>query len=77
MTDQKRTVGPVTGAAAAAAAVSTVLFWCIQQFTGVDVPAEVQGAVTILFTIAGGYLVKPGTGKRKANPDKGQGIDFD
>lgn len=67
MSDQKRTVGPVTAASAAAAAVSTVLFWCIQQFTGVDVPAEVQGAVTVLFTLAGGYLVKPGTSTHRAD----------
>lgn len=67
MSDQKRTVGPVTAASAAAAAVSTVLFWCIQQFTGVDVPAEVQGAVTVLFTIGGGYLVRPVDGTRRAD----------
>ncbi|XBH21623.1 hypothetical protein V5R04_15665 [Jonesiaceae bacterium BS-20] len=67
MSDQKRTVGPVTAASAGATAVSTVLFWCIRHFTGVDVPYEVQGAVTILFALAGGYLVKPGTGKRKAD----------
>lgn len=68
MSDQKRTVGTVTAASATAAALSTVLFWCIQTFTGVDVPAEVHGAVTVFFTLTGGYLVKPGTGKRKAAP---------
>lgn len=51
-----RTVGPVTGAAAGAAALTTIIFWILTGF-GVDAPGEVQGAVTTLLVIIAGYLV--------------------
>ena len=51
-----RTVGPVTGATAAAAAVTTIVFWILGSF-GVDAPGEVQGAVTTLLVIIAGWLV--------------------
>lgn len=51
-----RTVGPVTGAAAGAAALTTIIFWILTGF-GVDAPGEVQGAVTTLLVIIAGWLV--------------------
>lgn len=51
-----RTVGPVTGAAAGAAALTTIIFWVLTGF-GVDAPGEVQGAVTTLLVIIAGWLV--------------------
>ena len=51
-----RTVGPVTGAAAGAAALTTIIFWVLTGF-GIDAPGEVQGAVTTLLVIIAGWLV--------------------
>ncbi len=51
-----RTVGPVTGAAAGAAALTTIIFWILTGF-GIDAPGEVQGAVTTLLVIIAGWLV--------------------
>ena len=60
-----RTVGPVTLAAGGGAAVTTVLCWVLSLF-GIDVPPEVQGAVTVLVVLVAGYAVKPGTGRYRA-----------
>ena len=54
-----RTVGPVTTASAAGGAAAVVLVYVVEQVTGVDVPTLVEGALGLLLTIAGGYLVKP------------------
>lgn len=51
-----RTVGPVTGAAAGAAALTTIIFWILTGF-GIDAPGEVQGAVTTLLVVIAGWLV--------------------
>ena len=51
-----RTVGPVTGAAAGAAALTTIIFWVLTGF-GIGAPGEVQGAVTTLLVIIAGWLV--------------------
>ncbi|MGP9528131.1 hypothetical protein [Glutamicibacter sp. AOP5-A2-18] len=54
-----RTIGPVTGATTAAAAVTTIVFY-ILGLLGIDAPGEVQGAVTTLLVIIAGYLVPTG-----------------
>lgn len=70
----KRTVGPVTqaataGAGAGAAAGAVFLPWLLAQF-GVDMPAPVAVAAIVLLTLVagtiGGWLVRPGTGQRRA-----------
>ena len=61
-----RTVGPVTMASAAGAAAGVVIVYTVEQLTGLDVPVIVEGAVGILCTVAGGYLVPPGAGRRRA-----------
>lgn len=66
MSDQKRTVGPVTQATGAAAALTTVIFYVLARY-GIEAPFEVQGAVTILIVYLAGYLVKPGAGRRRAD----------
>lgn len=62
---EKRSIGPVTGSAALGAAIGTIIVW-VFTLNGIDVPEGVQGAIIVLCTIAGGWLVPPGTGKRKA-----------
>ena len=59
MADRKRSVGPVTGAATAAAALTTVIFWIIESIWAVEVPGEIQGAFTTLIVVIAGYLVPP------------------
>ena len=51
-----RTIGPVTGATTAAAAVTTIVFYLL-GLAGIDAPGEVQGAVTTLLVIIAGWLV--------------------
>ena len=68
-----RTVGPVTLSATAggtvAGALTTVLVWLLSM-AGVDVPAPVAAALTVLIgavgVLIGGWLVRPGTGSRRA-----------
>ena len=55
----KRSVGPVTGATTAAAALTTVVLWVLNAVWGVELPAEVQGALTTLIVVIAGYLVPP------------------
>lgn len=55
---EKRSVGPVTTATTVAAAAVTVLCWII-GLVGLDVPAEIQGALTTVIVGVAGYLVKP------------------
>ncbi|ALQ31832.1 hypothetical protein AA310_01825 [Arthrobacter sp. YC-RL1] len=70
MAESKRTVGPVTVAAGGGSVVgyaaATVIVWILAQL-GVDA-AEIEDAIAVLLTVAGtvlgGWLVKPGTGKR-------------
>lgn len=58
-----RTVGPVTAASAGGTALSVVLVYVASLF-GLDVPALVAGALALLLTIAGGYLV-PARGRHE------------
>lgn len=62
--DSPREVGPVTGAAALGGSIGLVVGYLI-TLAGLDVPEPVQGAIVVLLTVLGGYLVKPGTGKRR------------
>ena len=54
-----RTIGPVTTGATAGAAAALLIAWLLRLLLGVEMPAEVQGALAILLVAAGGYLVKP------------------
>lgn len=58
-------IGPVTTATTAAAAAVTVLAWVLASVAGVEIPAEVQGSLTVLAVVVAGYLT-PGRGKRRA-----------
>lgn len=61
---EKRSVGVVTQASGAGSALGILLVW-VASLIGLDVPEAVQGAVVVLLTLLGGYLVKPGTGTRR------------
>lgn len=70
MAESKRTVGPVTVAAGGGSVVgyaaATVIVWILAQL-GVNA-SEIEDAIAVLLTVAGtvlgGWLVKPGSGKR-------------
>ena len=49
-------ISPKVTAATIAAALVTILVW-IASLLGIDVPAEAQGAVTVLLVAVIGYLV--------------------
>lgn len=60
-----RIIGPVTTASTAGAALAVVLVFGFETATHIDVPELVQGAVTVLCTAAGGWLV-PSRGRHSA-----------
>lgn len=64
--DSKRTLGPVTGGSIMGGAAALVLVYIVETITGLDIPGAVEGALGLLLTGLGGYLVKPGTGERRA-----------
>lgn len=49
-------------AAAIASLVTTVVFWGLHQYAGVDLPSEVGAAITGLIALLVGYLtpIQPG-----------------
>lgn len=51
-----RSVSPKVTAAAVASAIVTCLVW-VASAAGIDVPLEVQGAVTTILVFVAGYLV--------------------
>jgi hypothetical protein len=53
-----RTVGPVTAGSAAGTAAAVLVVYVASLF-GLEVPDPVAGALAVLLTVAGGYLVKP------------------
>jgi len=69
---EKRTAGPVTqaatGGATLAGAITVVLVWIV-GLNGVEIPEVVAGAITVIIAalgaLVGGWLVKPGTGRRR------------
>ncbi|MCD5345045.1 hypothetical protein [Agromyces sp. S2-1-8] len=48
-------VNAAAGGAAVAAAVTTIGAWALRQFAGVELPADVQGAVTIVLAAVGAW----------------------
>lgn len=46
-------------AATVGAAVAVILFWLLSNFGHIDVPENVQNAITILLTFAFGYITPP------------------
>jgi len=54
---EKKIVGPVTAATGGGVALATIICWLVAQFTGIDVPVAVQGSLSLLLGLAGGYLV--------------------
>ena len=60
---EKRILGPVTGASTLGASIGLIITW-ILNMAGVDVPTPIEYAIVVILTAIGGYLVKPGTGKR-------------
>ena len=59
-----RVIGPVTGAATLGAAVGTIIVW-LGTLWGLEVPQPVEGAIIVILTALGGWIVKPGAGKRR------------
>ncbi len=55
-------VSPKVTAATVAAAVATILAWGVENIAGVNVPAEIQGAITTILTFAAGWI--------KRDPDR-------
>lgn len=49
-------ISPKVGAAAAAAAVTTIGCW-IAEVNGLSIPAEVQGAITTVLVFAAGWAI--------------------
>ena len=56
---QKRSFGQVTGATAFGAALTTIILYVIKAVWGVEVDAEVQGAITTLVVLIAGWAVPP------------------
>jgi hypothetical protein len=54
----------VTTGAGAGAAAAIVLVYVVETLTGLDVPQLVEGALGVLLTVGGGWLVLPGSGAR-------------
>ena len=48
-------INPKVTAAACAAGVTTILAW-VASLCGIEVPAEVQGAITTILVFAAGYF---------------------
>ena len=71
MSENKRSIGKVTTSASASSALALLIAYLIAHFTGIDLPVEVQGALVIVIgwagAMLGGWLVKPGDGKRRIN----------
>jgi hypothetical protein len=62
----QRHIGIVTTSAGAGAALATLVVWILSMF-GVDVPGEVQGAITTIVVLVAGYLVPAeATGEHRA-----------
>jgi len=64
-TADKRQIGPVTTAASGGVAVSFLIAWLVEEFTGREIPSDVQAALGVVLVIIAGWLVKP-QGKRVA-----------
>lgn len=71
-------VNPKVTAAVLAAAVTTIISWLL-KFAGIELPNEVQGAVTTILVFAAGYLTNadPDPGKHEAWQGDGHGVPHD
>ena len=74
MSDDKRKIGKVTSSSAGTGGVAgalTMLGVWVASLRGVDVPPEVASAFTVIISfigaMIGGWIVKPGDGKRRAD----------
>lgn len=56
--EQHRKIGPVTLATGGAAAIITIIAWIVSLY-GIEVPAEIQGAATVVVVLVAGYAVPP------------------
>jgi len=53
-----RQVGPVTSAISGSLAVAMIVAWILRQF-GVEVPADIQAAVSVLVSLIAGHFARP------------------
>ena len=65
-TPDKRQIGPVTTATTGGVALAGILSWLFEEFTGRDVPTDVQTYLGIVLVILAGLAVRP-AGKRAAS----------
>lgn len=72
--EEKRSVGRVTTSATTGTVIAgavTVLVVYVASVAGVEVPEAVSSALTVVLSaigaLVGGWLVKPGSGKYRAN----------
>ncbi|QTX04104.1 hypothetical protein [Agromyces archimandritae] len=49
-------VNAAAGGAAVAASVTTIAAWMLRQLAGVELPADVQGAITVVLAAAGAWI---------------------
>lgn len=49
-------IAPKVAGATLAAAVTVIAVWAVEATTGIAIPTEVQGAVTIVLAFVGGYI---------------------
>ena len=61
MNNTERQVGPVTSAITGSLAVAMILAWVLRQF-GVELPADIQAAISVLISLIAGYAVRPTSG---------------
>lgn len=54
-----RRVGPITTATTAAASGVLIVAWALEQWAGVTVPLEVQGAAAVVIVFLTGWLMPP------------------
>lgn len=72
---EKRIIGPVTQSSATtggvSGALSLIIVWALSEFAGLEVSTEVGMAIAVIVGYAGGliggWLVRPGSGKRRDN----------
>ena len=60
-----RVVGPVTGITTGVAAVVTIVCW-VMDVNGVQVPPEIQGAITTVGVLIAGWAVSPKIALKRA-----------
>lgn len=61
---EKRSIGPVTGAASIGAALGVIIVW-LGTLSGIDIPPGVEGAIVVILTALGGWFIRPGNGRKR------------